>query len=449
MHCRERQQGAPARGRPGGPVRTAQPALRRAEDRHRLRRGVAGLPVAAAPARQRLHRPVLGVGLPQRRLPRRRRRRPRLRLPRAGPRRRPHVRGQDDSRRRWRAPARRVTGARGPGARAQQTLAPRGRRARPCQTSAACCTYPTRSVPPRAVSTRSSGRDSSCDSGQREIKRDDDPRLSLPRRRRNPRDVPLHDEAKTEVFECRRQGHPRPGPWTWSFVPEPPHAAGVSGLAAELGPAPGAARCAQLLRRAMGRVRPGRACLRPGPSRGLPPACPAVRPHPPRAVAVHRIGLPRPHPRRAQPHGHSALPSRTRHRPLELQQRHLLLGPPAGAELGRPSELGGVRIRRRLHPYGWAFRRMRRSSCPRTPTGRRACVRWRRAARPTTTGMARRSVREIVVHQHQGRARFVQSPSISVPRGSVVAGQDVHKVPVDGRGIAVAAVLADDHDVTA
>src|SRR3954454_22881718 len=45
----------------------------------------------------------------------------------------------------------------------------------------------------------------------------------------------LHDEAKTEVFECRRQGHPRPGPWTWSFVPEPPHAAGVSGLAAELG----------------------------------------------------------------------------------------------------------------------------------------------------------------------------------------------------------------------
>ncbi len=47
--------------------------------------------------------------------------------------------------------------------------------------------------------------------------------------------VPLHDEAKTEVFACRRQGHPRPGPWIWSFVPEPPHAAGASGLAAALG----------------------------------------------------------------------------------------------------------------------------------------------------------------------------------------------------------------------
>lgn len=47
--------------------------------------------------------------------------------------------------------------------------------------------------------------------------------------------TPLRDEAGTEVFECRRQGHPRPGPWSWSFVPPPPGAMGATGLAAELG----------------------------------------------------------------------------------------------------------------------------------------------------------------------------------------------------------------------
>ena len=47
--------------------------------------------------------------------------------------------------------------------------------------------------------------------------------------------TPLQDEARTEMFECHRRGHPRPGPWTWSSVPEPPNAAGVSGMAAELG----------------------------------------------------------------------------------------------------------------------------------------------------------------------------------------------------------------------
>ncbi len=47
--------------------------------------------------------------------------------------------------------------------------------------------------------------------------------------------TPLHDEAGTEVFECRRQGHPRPGSWAWSFVPAPPSTTAATGLAAELG----------------------------------------------------------------------------------------------------------------------------------------------------------------------------------------------------------------------
>lgn len=49
------------------------------------------------------------------------------------------------------------------------------------------------------------------------------------------RGTPLHDEAGTTAFECQRRGHPRPGPWTWSSVPEPPSSMAASGLAAELG----------------------------------------------------------------------------------------------------------------------------------------------------------------------------------------------------------------------
>jgi len=47
--------------------------------------------------------------------------------------------------------------------------------------------------------------------------------------------VPLGDEAGTVAFECDRSGHPEPGPFRWSRVPEPPAVPGMSGLAAELG----------------------------------------------------------------------------------------------------------------------------------------------------------------------------------------------------------------------